>query len=94
MRPESEGGTIWDVKKKIHPKYYPEAKAVCVCGASFTTGATRPEIRVEICSACHPFFTGKSRYIDAKGRLERFEEKRTMAAKNPLGKKKIQKKKK
>ncbi|MCX6702277.1 MAG: 50S ribosomal protein L31 [Candidatus Wolfebacteria bacterium] len=47
------------MKKDIHPQYYPKAKISCACGTVFTVGATRPEIKVEICSACHPFYTGK-----------------------------------
>ncbi|MBL7078549.1 50S ribosomal protein L31 [Candidatus Shapirobacteria bacterium] len=81
------------MKKKAHPKYYNEVKIACACGASFVGGATVSEIKVGICSQCHPFFTGKSRFIDTKGRLERFQEKRAKAKQNPL-KKKIRKKKK
>jgi len=64
------------MKKSIHPKYYPDAKVTCTCGNNFTTGSTIPEIKVEICSSCHPFFTGQSRFVDAKGRIDKFEEKR------------------
>jgi len=69
------------MKQKIHPPYYPQAKVVCSCGNTFTTGSTKKVIEVAICSACHPFFTGKSKFVDAKGRVERFEEKRAKAAK-------------
>ncbi len=82
------------MKKKVHPKYYDQVKVSCACGASFETGATVSEIKVGVCSACHPFFTGKSKFIDAKGRLERFEEKRAKAKKNPVVKKVRKKKKK
>lgn len=60
------------MKTKIHPQYYPEAKVVCACGNTFTTGSTKPELHVEICSNCHPFFTGKSKLIDTAGRVDRF----------------------
>ncbi|MEK7574507.1 MAG: 50S ribosomal protein L31 [Patescibacteria group bacterium] len=63
--------------KDIHPKYYPEAKIKCSCGKIFTVGATNPEISVEICSACHPFYTGEKRLIDTAGRLERFKARKT-----------------
>jgi len=61
------------MKKDIHPKYYPEAKATCACGNSFTVGSTKQELRVEICSACHPFYTGKEKLVDTAGRVERFK---------------------
>ncbi len=60
------------MKKDIHPKYFPKAKAVCACGQSFTIGSTKEEIQVEICSSCHPFYTGKEKLIDTAGRVERF----------------------
>ena len=60
------------MKEHIHPTYYPEAKASCSCGNTFTIGSTKPEIRVELCSKCHPFFTGEQRVIDTAGRVERF----------------------
>lgn len=60
------------MKKDIHPTYYPEAKIACACGSKFTAGSTKPEVFVEICSACHPFYTGKEKLIDTAGRVERF----------------------
>ncbi|MDO8443478.1 MAG: 50S ribosomal protein L31 [Candidatus Azambacteria bacterium] len=63
------------MKKEIHPKYYPEAKGRCACGNSFTVGSTVPEINVEICSKCHPFYTGKDKIIDTAGRVERFKKR-------------------
>jgi len=60
------------VKDKIHPKYYSNAKINCACGNSFITGATKKEIRVEVCSKCHPFFSGEQRIVDTAGRVERF----------------------
>lgn len=62
-------------KKELHPQYFPKAKIICACGAVFETGSTVPEINVEICSACHPFYTGKQKFIDTAGRLEKFKEK-------------------
>jgi len=62
------------MKEKIHPKYY-EAKARCACGNEFTVGSTRQEIKVEICSQCHPFFTGKQKLVDTAGRVEKFVKK-------------------
>ena len=61
------------MKKDIHPQYYPKAKVKCACGASFTVGSTKPEIQVEICSACHPFYTGREKLIDTAGRVEKFK---------------------
>jgi len=60
------------MKPKIHPKYYPEAKVICACGNTWTTGATIPEIKVDVCSACHPFFTGEQRIVDTAGQVDRF----------------------
>ncbi len=62
------------MKPNIHPKYE-EARVVCACGESWTTRSTKKEIHVEICSACHPFFTGKQKLIDTAGRVERFNKK-------------------
>ncbi len=62
------------MKKDIHPKYQ-EATVKCVCGNEFTTRSTLEEINVEICSACHPFFTGQQKLIDSAGRVERFMKK-------------------
>ncbi len=59
------------MKTGIHPEYYAEATVICSCGHSYVTGATKPELRVEICSQCHPFFTGEQRIVDTEGRVER-----------------------
>jgi large subunit ribosomal protein L31 len=59
------------VKAKIHPDYV-EARVHCACGNSFETRATKPDLHVDICSACHPFFTGQQRIVDTAGRVERF----------------------
>lgn len=63
------------MKQGIHPKYYPEAKVICGCGNTFTTGSTKPEIRVDVCSKCHPFFTGRQRDVAAGGRIEKFNKR-------------------
>ena len=59
------------MKTGIHPTYYPEAKVICSCGNTFTIGSTKELIRVEVCSACHPFYTGEQRIVDTEGRVER-----------------------
>ncbi len=61
------------MKKDIHPKYYKNCEVECACGNRFETGATVPHIKVEICSACHPFYTGKQKLVDTAGRVERFK---------------------
>jgi large subunit ribosomal protein L31 len=63
------------MKKNIHPKYHNKAKVVCACGNSFETGSTMEEIKTELCSACHPFYTGKQKLVDSSGRVEKFESK-------------------
>jgi large subunit ribosomal protein L31 len=60
------------MKASIHPTWYPEATVVCACGNTWKTGATVPEIRTDICSACHPFFTGEQRIVDTEGQVDRF----------------------
>ena len=60
------------MKEKIHPKYYPEARVICACGNTWTTGATVPELKVDVCSACHPFYTGEQRIVDTAGQVDRF----------------------
>ncbi|OGZ04594.1 MAG: 50S ribosomal protein L31 [Candidatus Lloydbacteria bacterium RIFCSPHIGHO2_01_FULL_41_20] len=64
------------MKAEIHPKYFSDAKAVCACGATYTVGSTKNEIHMEICSACHPFYTGNDKIIDTAGRVERFKKRR------------------
>lgn len=61
------------MKTGIHPEYYQNAQVTCSCGNTFTTGATKPFVRVEVCSACHPFFTGEQRIVDTEGRVERLK---------------------
>lgn len=60
------------MKASIHPTWYAEATVICACGNSWKTGATVPEIRTDICSACHPFFTGEQRIVDTEGQVDRF----------------------
>jgi large subunit ribosomal protein L31 len=60
------------MKEEIHPKWYPNAEVACSCGATFTVGATRETIRTDVCSACHPFFTGEQRIVDSEGQVQRF----------------------
>jgi large subunit ribosomal protein L31 len=60
------------MREGVHPEWYPEARVVCACGNTWTTGATQPEIRTDVCSACHPFFTGEQRIVDTAGQVERF----------------------
>lgn len=62
------------MKPDIHPKYV-KAKVHCACGETWETRSTKSEIRLEICSACHPFFTGKQKLVDTAGRVERFNRK-------------------
>ena len=62
------------MKKDIHPVYQ-EARVICACGETFVTRSTKKEIRIEICSKCHPFFTGKQKLVDTAGRLERFQKR-------------------
>lgn len=63
------------MKENIHPKYYHDAVVRCACGNTFTTGSTKKELRVEICSKCHPLFTGQQKIVDTGGRVERFRKK-------------------
>ena len=60
------------MKENIHPQYF-ETKVTCACGNTFTTGSTKPEIHVEVCSNCHPFYTGQAKFVDTEGRVERFQ---------------------
>lgn len=61
------------MKPDIHPEYYPEATVICSCGQTYTTGSTKPELRVEICNQCHPFYTGEQRIVDTEGRVDRLK---------------------
>jgi len=79
------------MKANIHPKYYDDCKVTCACGNTFTTGSTKPEIKVEICAKCHPFFTGEMRFVDTLGRVEKFKEKQAKGAGKAYLKKKERK---
>lgn len=74
------------MKAQIHPTWYPEAKVKCACGNTFTVGATVPEIRVEVCYNCHPFYTGQMKYVDTAGRVDAFVAKRKKAKKKVMSK--------
>ena len=67
------------MKADIHPQFFDKVTATCACGATFTVGSTSDKINVEICSACHPFYTGQDKVLDTTGRVDRFKKK--MAAK-------------
>ena len=62
------------MKQKTHPEYY-QTKIICACGNVVDTGSTKKDIHVEICAACHPFFTGKSKFVDTAGRVEKFRQR-------------------
>ena len=84
------------MKEKIHPKYF-DTTATCACGAVFEVGSTRENIRVDICSACHPLFTGKQKLMDIEGRVQKFKKRYagvTPAKKKPAKKKSKKKSKK
>lgn len=68
------------MKSTIHPKYYADAVVTCTCGNTFTVGATKDKIMVDICANCHPFYTGEMRFVDTMGRVERFQAKQKNAA--------------
>ena len=69
------------MKKDIHPKYDIKTKATCACGAQFEVGSTMPEVKMEICSQCHPFYTGNEKIMDTAGRVERFKKRQAASAK-------------
>ncbi len=73
------------MKKDIHPTYFPDAKVICACGNTFATGSTKATIEIEVCSNCHPFYTGKEKIMDKLGQVQKFKER--------LAKKKTPKKK-
>lgn len=77
------------MKKDLHPTYYAEARVTCACGNTFTTGSTKKALSVELCSACHPFYTGKQKFVDTARRVEKFQEKaaKKVAASSRKGRK-------
>ena len=74
------------MKAGIHPTYHADAKVTCACGNSFVSGSTREALSVEICSVCHPFFTGNEKILDTAGRVERFKQRRAAAGTKKAGK--------
>ena len=75
------------MKKDIHPKYYEDAVIKCACGATFTVGSTEKEVHVDICSMCHPYYTGKEKLLDTAGRVDKFRERMEAAKKYQENKK-------
>lgn len=69
------------MKKEIHPTYFPGATITCACGEKYTVGSTKENIAVEICSACHPFYTGTEKVLDIAGRVDRFKKRASQAKK-------------
>jgi large subunit ribosomal protein L31 len=69
------------MKKDIHPKFNTKTQAICACGAVYEVGSTMDEIRMEICSACHPFYSGNEKILDTTGRVERFNKRKALSAK-------------
>lgn len=67
------------MKAKIHPQYFEETQVICVCGNKFTTGSTQEVIRVELCSNCHPFYTGEQKFVDTASRIQKFQDKQKIA---------------
>ena len=68
------------MKTGIHPTYYEDAVVTCVCGNSFTTGSTHQQLKTEVCSVCHPFYTGTQRIVDTGGQVERFRKRAAKSA--------------
>jgi large subunit ribosomal protein L31 len=84
------------MKANIHPKYFESAQVTCACGNRFTVGSTQESIRVELCYKCHPFYTGEQRFVDTASRIQKFQEKQSVATKYQsriVKKKEIQKQK-
>lgn len=75
------------MKEKIHPQYFTDCKVTCACGNTFTTGSTMKEMRIELCSQCHPFYTGKQKFVDTARRVEKFQEKLTKVSAAAAGRK-------
>jgi large subunit ribosomal protein L31 len=76
------------MKANIHPKWFSAAKVACSCGNTFVVGSTKEEIKVEVCSKCHPFFTGQQKFLDALGRVEKFQARQKAASDTVVSKKK------
>jgi len=84
--PPSPALQAWYMKKNIHPQYFENARVQCACGNTWTVGSTRELIEVEICSQCHPFYTGKEKMIDTLGQVQKFRKR--LARKEEMKKKK------
>ena len=82
------------MKTDIHPKYFQSVKIVCACGNVISAGSTKESLKTELCSACHPFFTGKQKLIDTAGRIDKFEAKRKAAELHKQAKAQAEKEKK
>ncbi len=67
------------MKANIHPQYFDQAQVICACGNRFTTGSTIPEIRVDLCNKCHPFYTGEQKFVDTASRIQKFQAKQNIA---------------
>lgn len=74
------------MKATIHPKYYSDCKVTCACGNTFVSGATVPAITIEVCSKCHPFYTGQMKFLDTAGRVEKFKTRMTGKVQNAVSK--------
>ena len=82
------------MKQGIHPKYFSDCQVSCACGNKFTTGSTVEKIEVDVCSKCHPFFTGQQKFVDIKGRIDKFKEKVAKGKANATAKANKEKEKK
>lgn len=69
------------MKKDIHPKYCEHSKVTCACGAVYSFGSTKEDIKIEICGACHPFYTGNEKVLDTAGRVEKFRARKEAGTK-------------
>ena len=79
------------MKKDIHPQYFDDAKVSCACGNTFTTGATVPEIHLDVCNKCHPFFTGEMKFVDTLGKVEKFQQAQKKAQEIKAKKQEVEK---
>ncbi len=78
----------------LHPKWYPDAKVLCACGNTFSVGSTSPKIEVEVCSKCHPFYTGQMKFVDTAGRVDAFQARLAKAKERMISKREKRKLKK
>ena len=81
------------MKQGIHPKIYEDAKIICTCGNNFVTNTTVPEIHIEVCNNCHPFFTGEMKYVDTLGKVEKFQQAQKKAQEIKVKKQEVTKQK-